>query len=145
MKLTLFVCAEFAATVPPDHKLVIAGIFNSVEVTRAPDVTAEQLTAVTLPGVYLAAVVEASISEGLVHTFGLRVQNEDEDPVQEDVQFGNMEFIINPHGRPMRFNAVIRMVGLQLPGAGDYTLHFLVDGEPIGDTKFYVNDVTDQM
>lgn len=140
MRLELFAFAEYAANTQDNNKLVLAGLFNTLTISRAPEPAAGQVVILPMPQVYLVAVVTASISEGLSHRAELRVRNADEHPVIEPVDLGVWNFVVNPHGRPMRFQGVIAVRGLPLPGAGEYSFELSVDGTPVGQAALYVDE-----
>ena len=138
MRLELFVFAEYAA-MTGDLKLMIAGTFNSIKLQPvSPDTTADA-PVIRLPHCFLVAVVTASLSEGLTHQAELRVVNEDSDPVFDPIAVGEWNFLLNPNGRPMRFQAVMGLTGLELPGPGDYSVQLWVSGTNVGDTPLYVD------
>jgi hypothetical protein len=138
MKLDLFTFAEYAANTQ-DNKLVVAGTFNQLTVQRAPGSDLANPGVFPLPMVYLAAVLTASIGDGLTHSAELRVVNDDGQQVLPTIELGTLTFIMNQHGRPMRFHAVIGIPGLPLPGPGEYSFELWVRGERLGETALYVD------
>jgi hypothetical protein len=146
MLLKLLAFAEYAA-VTQENKLIVAGIVDQVEVRRRPGAPAQPdgaIVALPLPPLYLVAILEASISEGTVHQAALRLLDQDHQPLADPVQLGQWTFIVNPFGRPMRFQAVVHLGGVAVPpGTSDYEFQLLIDGEPIGEpAMLYVQDHT---
>jgi hypothetical protein len=139
VKLELLTLAEYAA-MTPDMKMIIAGTFNNIKVTPTDPATAEPAV-IRLPSCYLVAVVNASISEGLTHAAQLRVLNADNVDVFEPLEVGEWTFIINPHGRPMRFQALMNISGLELPGVGEYSIELWLSGKRVGEIPLYVDAV----
>jgi hypothetical protein len=139
VKLSLFTFAEYAANTQ-DNKLVIAGTFNSLKIKRSRPANPNQPGIYPLPMVYLAAVVHASLSEGLTHTAELKVVNDDGATVLATT-LGPMNFVMNSHGRPLQFQAVISVPGLPLPGPGEYSFEYWVDGQRLGETALYIDEV----
>src|SRR5438105_7328409 len=63
MELKAFIIAQYATNVSPDNSLVIAGTFNSMNLSRREGMPAPA-GPIQLRGFYLAAILECSISEG---------------------------------------------------------------------------------
>lgn len=141
MRLTCFLIAEFAS-VSNDGKLVIAGVFDNMEFQRVAGAPPEAKSAIPLRPAYLVAQVEFSIAEGLRHVASLRILDDDNHEVAPSVRFPAIDLKMNPFGRPMRMNMVVQIAALALPGAGDYTFELSIDGTRIGETPFYLTDVT---
>lgn len=138
MRLDLFCFAEFAANTQ-ENKLVVAGIFNSVQVRRLRQPGFGKPDIFPMPHVYLAAIVRGSLGEGLKHHAKLRVVNDDGKVVFDKIELGDMNFVVNEQGRPMQFQAVIGINGLPLPGVGEYSFEFILDGKRLGATDLYVD------
>lgn len=141
MRLRLFVFAEYGSA-GTDNKLTIAGIIDGVNVKRRPGTEAKPGGTISLPPIYMVAVVEGSISDGLTHALSLRFLNDDAKEVTKPANLGRFSFVVNPLGRPMSANLIVQLGGLVVPGPGDYILELLVGGRPIGEAPFYVTDVT---
>lgn len=146
MKLKLLQFAEYAA-VTQGSKLIIAGTVDQVEARRAPLVpgaAVEPLQRIPLPPLYLVAIIEASIAEGTAHQAALRILDQDERPVADPIELGQWAFVVNPHGRPMRFQAIVHLANVAVPpGTGDYQFWLEIDGKPIGEpAMLYVIDHT---
>lgn len=139
MKLSLFVFAEFAANTQ-ENKLVVAGIFNQLAITRVKQLEAGQADVFPMPAVYMAAIVHGSIGDGLAHQAKLRVLNDDGVAVFEAIELGEMNFVVNQQGRPMQFQAVISIANLPLPGTGEYSFEFHLDGACLGEIPLYVDE-----
>lgn len=141
MKLDLLVFAEYAA-VTQENKLVIAGTFNTIGISRVAESQEGRNPTLILPRVYLVAAISASLSEGLRHTAEIRVIDSDHKPVWEPISLGEWNFAINPNGRPMRFQAVIAIPGVPLPGAGEFTFELRISNTPVGSVELYVDEVS---
>ena len=139
MELKLLLFAEYAS-ITQDNKLDIGGIFDSLTITRPPGAPADAAKNIMLHSLVLVAVAECSIAEGTVHAASLRILNEDGKEVLQSFDVGEWKFFINPYGRPMRFQSVMRLAGLPLPGPGDYVFSLSLDGKPLGETTLYVVD-----
>ena len=139
MKLGFLLFAEFAANTD-DMKMVIAGTFNNIVVKRAKPNIPGTVSVLQLPRVFLAAKVEASISDGLRHQAELRVLNEDGKSVIQPMPLGEWVFIMSGEGRPMHFQAVIGVDKMPLPGTGEYTFELWVSGKRLGDCALYVDE-----
>ncbi len=139
MKLELFTFAEYAANTQ-DNKLVVAGIFNTLNIQRVTTPPFGDAGVLPLPTVYLAAVLTASIGEGLRHAGEIRVVNEDGHQVFQAIQLGTFNFQMNSAGRPMRFQAVIAVGGLPMPGPGEFSFELWVSGQSVGCASLYVDD-----
>lgn len=137
MFIRIFEFAEYAA-MTDESKFVIGGIFDSVNATRPPTIPAGAPDVLVMPNVWLVWVAEASLADGLTHTMGLRILNDDGIEVWAQPTMGSMNFILNDTGRPMRFNGRMQLAGLALPGTGDYTFELYVDGSKRADTRLYV-------
>jgi len=144
MELRAFLIAEYAANVAPENKLVIAGTYNTVQLTRKPGISKEDAakSPVIIPPFYLAAILECGIAEGLVHRAVLRLLDEDGRQLASPMDLGELKFVLNPHGHPMLFHQVLRVNGLPVPGPGDYSFELVVDGKRVGETSLYVTDIT---
>ena len=136
MDITLFTLAQYAA-LADGNKLVIAGTVNQIEVSRHPGAPHPDTTTIVLPPLALAMIARCSIAEGTVHKPSLRVVNEDEEPIAEDVPM-TWNFIVNKHGRPMMMNQVVNLQGLAVPRPGDYRFQVVVNDKVIGEADFYV-------
>lgn len=132
---------EFAdyATFTDDRKLIISGIFNRINVRRKPDVAPDAPLTFMMPTGFLCWVVESSIGDGLKHQVTVRVVSEDGDEVLRS-DLGEMNFIMDKAGRPMRFQGRLMVGGLPLPGTGDFVFELLVDGSKLGETTLYVDE-----
>jgi len=119
MKLPIITFAEYAA-VSADGKLTIAGTIDGISIVRREGVSEDAIDRVPLPPVYLVAVLEGSIADGLQHKVGLRVLNEDQEVVTEHAEHGQFHFAVNRFGRPMRAQVIMRLHGLAVPKPGDY-------------------------
>lgn len=140
MRLRVLELAEYAAFTD-DKKLIVNGVYTSIHVKRKRDAPPDAKAVIAMPPGYLVWVVEASLGEGLKHQVALCVRDEDGEKVLES-SLGSMEFHLDKHGRPMRFQGRLTITGLPLPGPGDYEFQLLVGGEKIGEVGLYVDDVT---
>lgn len=141
MRVPILTFAEYAA-ISDDSKLTIAGTIDSVTIHRKPGVSKEQIGPVPLPMIYLVAVFEASISDGLEHTLRLVIQDEDQHEVAAGLEEGRFTFAMNKYGRPMRSQLIMRLHGLTLPGPGDYEFQVIVDGQRRASAALYLVDGT---
>ena len=131
---------EFAM-INSDMRMVLAGTFTGITVTRPSDAAApvEGFGTVALPPAFLVATVNASISEGLTHAAELLVLNDDNGEVFSPIPLGDWTFVLNPHGRPMRYQGLINVTGLALPGPGEYTFRLRLGGQTVGEVPLYVD------
>ena len=143
MEIKTFLIAEYAANVPPDNKLVIAGTFNTVQVKRVGVAPSGVRVPVPVPSCYLVAILECSIAEGTVHQGVMRVVDGNGLAVADPARLGELRFIANREGIPMRYQLVLRINGMAVPEPGDFSFELIVDGKRIGDTVLYVRDITD--
>lgn len=141
MELKALLTAEYASQMP-DGKLLIAGTVNTIGLTRRPGVSPQDVTNVPLGSLYVAVVLEWSLMEGTRHHAELRVVHEDGLEPITPLDLGELPFVMNPDGRPMRSQLIINLQGFRLPGIGDYELQFWVDGRPLGTAALYVIDRT---
>lgn len=140
MKLNLIALAHFAS-LTQDNKLMVAGTFNTVDYSVPPGQPTVAVH-IPVPAMMLAVVAECGLSEGTVHQAALRVVNEDNEPIVDQISLGTWTFLVNKHGNPMTFHQVVDLTSMPVPGAGDYFFEVWVDGQKIGDTALYVHDVT---
>ncbi len=145
MHVNCFLIAEWAG-LTKDNKLMFAGTFDSVNVTAlgpiGPIPEGKKL-GIPMPMTYLVLHLEGSIADGLVHSSGLRIVDQDGRAVTKDMALQEIRFQMNRHGRGMRFVQIAGLQGLTLPGAGDYTFILLIDGEPKAEYTIYV-EITEQ-
>jgi hypothetical protein len=141
MKIRVLEFAEYASFTD-DKKLIMGGIFNRMGIARKPNAIPGASTAVpiAMQG-FLVWVIEASIGDGLKHKVALRIRDDDGNIVLNS-QLGDMVFHLDQHGRPMRFQGRLQLTGLPLPGPGEYEFELHVNGNKVGETSLYVDDVT---
>ncbi len=137
MHLRFLEFAEYAAFTE-DKKLVVSGIFNSINAVVHPDAPPEARERLQIPTCSLVWILEASLGEGLTHHAELRVRDADSNVVSETT-LGPMQFILNSQGRPMRFQGRVVVGGLALPGDGEYAFEMLIDGSKVGEALLYVD------
>lgn len=112
-------------------KMTLVGIFQRIYVPKdAPQVQ--------MPMCYLAAQIGASIVDGAEHTVRLRLLDGNGHPVsgvpfQLPATFGSA----GP-GYGLSTNVAILLVGIPLPGVGDYALEIAVDDVALGTVAFVV-------
>ncbi len=140
IKLNCFLIAEYAA-VTAEGKVIIAGTFDSIDVQRMPGAPDDALAQIPFPPAYIAAITEASISDGLSHQMRLRVVDGNGQPVTDNMPIA-VNYSLNQFGRPMRNNALINIKGLVLPGPDDYVFELYVDDQPapFGEFMFSVTE-----
>ncbi len=141
MRIPILTLAEYAA-VDTTGKLFIAGTVDGVSLQRRAGTPAGVVGPVPIPPLYLVAVFEGSIVDGLTHSVALRVVNDDRKEVAPTNEVGQFHFQVNKHGRPMRAQVIAQLQGLKVPGPGDYELVLIVDGKEMATTPFYVTDET---
>lgn len=111
-------------------KLVIVGTFDTVfdALGRRP---------IPLPGMFIVASFEASISEGTEHRIALHFVDDNGnrmiDPIEGPIVFA-------PRGPllPALGQLRIAMPSLQVPDAGEYRFEFYVDDAHVGGTSLFV-------
>ena len=141
IKLTCFLIAEYAS-IMADNRLIIAGTLDNLNVAVPRDAPPDALDWITVPLAYLVAVTEASIADGLTHHLRLRVLNGNGEPITEPIVFV-VSYSLNPYGRPLRHNTVIRLAATVFPGPDDYVFELSVEGQPgvLGDCTLSVTAV----
>lgn len=127
------------AAISEDRRLTIAGTLDTIHVTRPHDAPDGDLV-VPIPPLYLISIAECGISEGTTHEASLRVLDDDGKQVADPASLGTWNFLINPYGRPMRFQQVLQLGGLVVPRAGDYAFELSVDGKVLGTAMLYVQE-----
>ena len=91
MRIPIVTFAEYAA-VDTAGKLVIAGTVDGISFRRPPGARPQPEGPVPIPALYLVAVLEGSIGDGLRHRLGLAVLNEDKQEVVKRVNHGEFHF-----------------------------------------------------
>jgi hypothetical protein len=144
IKCDCFLLAEYAGT-SADGKLTIAGTVDGMSVQRPPQLAADAPFPVVLPRAYVAVVTEASLADGLTQQFRLRLLDGNGQDVMDEVPI-EVNYALNPFGRPMRNNLVISINMLGLPGPDDYVFVLSVDGTPgrLAEQTFAVVEVPGQ-
>ena len=137
MQLRFLEFAEYAAFTE-DKKVIMSGIFNTIEASQNPLMPPGSQEFLILPASFLVWMVDASIGEGLTHSIKLRIRDDDGDLVLE-TDLGQMVFFLNPQGRPMRFQGRLVTGGLPLPGPGEYVFELIASGNKLGETTLYVD------
>jgi hypothetical protein len=127
IKLNAMLIAEYAGSAT-DSKLTIAGTFDGITAERAAGQKHGDV-AVRLSRAYLAVVTEASIADGLAHTFLLRVLTGNGNPIIQEMEMA-IHYALNEHGRPMKNQLVVDISGLIFPGPDDYTFELRIKGNP---------------
>lgn len=141
MKLVILTLAEYAAF-DQAGKLIIAGAVDGVSLQRRDGVPADGVGVVPIPPLYLVAVFEGGISDGLVHRVDINLLNEDKKEVARILEKGEFRFQVNKYGRPMRAQLVIKLPVLPVPSPGDFEFVVSVDGNELAVTPLYVTDET---
>jgi len=132
-----FLFAEWVSQSSPDMKMTIANTFNSIVGTAVAGEIPKDGVNILAQSLYLVYILEASVADGTEHKGELRIEHEDGAAVVEPIQIP-IRFIINPKGRPMRYQGIVNMTGLPLHAPADYTVKLLVDGKPLDETNLYV-------
>lgn len=130
------------ASVNTAGKLTIAGTIDGISFQRRPGLSENDVVNIPLPPIYLVVVIEGSIADGLKHTHGLRIVDDDNETVLEKPDAGPFHFAVNKFGRPMRAQLIFELQGLVVPRPGDYQFEFLVDGNVLTTLPLYVTDTT---
>jgi hypothetical protein len=141
MKPVILTLAEYAAF-DQAGKLLIAGACDGVSLHRKDGVPADRVGVVPIPPLYLVAVFEGGIGDGLVHRLDIHLLNEDKKEVARVLEKGEFRFQVNKYGRPMRAQLVLKLPSLPVPSPGDYEFTVLVDGTELAVTPLYVTDET---
>ena len=141
MRIPILTLAEYAG-VDASGKLFVAGTVDGVSLQRNAGAPVGAIGPVPIPPLYLVAVIEGSIVDGITHSVALRIVNDDRKDVAPENVVGQFSFQINKHGRPMRAQIIAQLQGLKVPGPGDYELVVIVDGKELATTPFYVTDET---
>lgn len=138
MELKFILIAEYA-TLGQDGRISICGIIDSLTATLPPG--AEVPTGpVVIPKMYLVAGVDCSVSEGTRHRGQLRIVNGHGQVLTDEpfIELGDWNFIMNPHGVPMRFHSIMQLGTLPMPELGECVFELWVDGVRLGDTTLHV-------
>lgn len=140
IKLNGFLIAEYAS-LSADARLVIAGTFDNLDVQRRPGAPEGALQQIPFPRATLAIVTEASLADGLSHTFRLRIIDGNGQPIADDIPL-EVAYALNPFGRPLRNNLLVNIQNLMLPGPDDYTFALYVGDQstPLGELSFSVTE-----
>jgi hypothetical protein len=141
VELKLLQIAEYAA-LTAENKLILAGTFDSFDITRPVGTDERAIAGLLLPPFYLVAVLECSLAEGTRHRALLRVLDDDGKAVVEGFDLGEVQFIVNKHGRPMRYIAILAMRGFAVPRPGEFAIELHVNGNRLGTVMLYVTDIT---
>jgi len=130
--------AEWATQSTPDMKMIVANTFNSIVGTAPPGVTlpAEGLE-IRAQSLFLVYILEGSIADNTDHIARLTIEHEDGEKVIDPINIP-IKFIINPKGRPMRFQGIVSMTGLPLHAPGDYTVKLYIDDRFLAEANLYV-------
>lgn len=138
MKLNCFVMTD-GAEVRPDGTLAIHRVIDQVTIAVSRRLMPGELAAVSIiPTISFVAMFEASLAEGLRHSFEIEFVDEDEEVIAPRGQLSDLVFTLNPFGRALRHNQIIRVEGLRVPSAGDYTAQLYVDNAVVATYTFYV-------
>jgi hypothetical protein len=142
IKLNAFLMAQYAA-VSTDNQLTIAGTVDNLDFTLRPDRPADAEVRVPLRSVYIVFSTEASIIGGLTRHFRMRVVNGNGEQVHDEYSI-DVNYALNPQGRPMRNHCIIKIASLPFPGPDDYVFELRVDGQDgvLGELNFTVTDRT---
>jgi hypothetical protein len=127
IKVRAMLIAEYAG-LATDGKLTVAGIFDGMNVTRR-DTSDETPVSVAISRAYLVIVSEASLADGLAHTFVMRILNGNGTPIIDDIKMP-FSFALSASGRPMKNNLIANISGLTFPGVDDYTFELRIEGQP---------------
>jgi hypothetical protein len=136
MNVNGFVMAR-SATVDGEGQPMINGMLERIEFSFAVPAS-ESEWRVIWPNCALVAFLECSIADGLQHTIGLRIVDDDERRVVPDKTAAVVTFPTNGKGRPMRMVNIIELEGLPLACPGDYRAILLINGQPAAEYAFYV-------
>lgn len=125
MKLTFGHLCDFA-TQGNNGKLILVGIFENVYVLEG-----RPKEEVAFPSSFLAFKLECSVAEGSEHEIAVKVVSEDGDEINS-VQMGRHDLQPAGPGRPLTVQAIVPVIGLELPKIVDCEFEIHVDGASIG-------------
>ena len=109
------------ATQSEHGKRVIVGVFDRlIHVGEAAEIT--------LPRCFLIASFSASALDGSEHEFEIRLVNESGQSVMDGPTILPVRFIASGPDYPLRAELAIELVGIKLPGLGDYEFQFWTKG-----------------
>ena len=127
MRLTL-ACLADAATVSPDGKINMLGVFNRIWGQRFP---------VSHPHMAYVARLEFEATDDRQHRIGLRLVNEDGHLVVT-IPEGTVNLPRNPEGEVIVTPFVMGINDALFVSPGTYTFELMVDGVRTGETFLYV-------
>ena len=131
MKLDLGVACDFAQ-VDPTGKIHIIGVFRYIHTQQVP---------ATHPAMCLALRVTGFKSEGAKHNIEIRLVDADGNSIPGLTMKGEIQFVdIGPASAGMMHaQAVINLIGVTFPYAGDYHFDIFIDKHHIGGVPLHVN------
>jgi hypothetical protein len=141
MKTVILTLAEYAAF-DQAGKLIVAGTCDGVSLQRRDGIPPDGVGVVPIPPLYLVAVFQGGIGDGLAHRLDINLLSEDKKEVAKILQGGEFRFQVNKFGRPMRAQVLLKLPTLPVPQPGDYEFVILVDGKELAVTPLYVTDET---
>jgi hypothetical protein len=109
-------------------KMIVVGIFERVFMQHEGPIQ--------LPICHLAAKLEASLIDGADHRLEVRVVDGNQDPVLPQHAEMPLRFGTAGPGYPLAAQIILQLVGLQLPGSGDWSFELRVDGNVVGNIPF---------
>jgi hypothetical protein len=115
--------ADFASE-GANGKMIVVGIFDRVVVQQAGQVQ--------MPICYLAGRLDASIADGSEHELEIRLLDGNADPILPDNPRVPVRFVSTGPGYPLIAQFVLQLVGLPLPGHGDYVFELRMGGTVVG-------------
>jgi hypothetical protein len=138
VELKFMLIAEYAM-LGQDGRLSICGIIDNLTATLPPGV---EMPAgpIGIPKLYLVAGVDCSLSEGTRHHGKLRLVNGSGQVLTDDpfIDLGEWNFVMNPHGVPMRFHSILQLNTVPMPELGECVFELWVDDKRLGDTTLHV-------
>jgi hypothetical protein len=128
-----------AAQIDANGKLSILGEFDNIYATRLP----AQHGPMTIVARWEADKAEV---EGRQGTLQMEINGPDGESVLPRSASMDMKWGASGPGDPRRYraNALLGMVGLPLKAYGGHVIRFRVNGEPLGEIRFYVSRPEDR-
>ena len=131
MKLDLGLVCDYGQA-DPSGKIHIIGVFRYIHTAQVP---------ATHPSMSLVLRIIGFKSEGKKHQIEIRLVDADGDPVPGVAMKGEIQFAdIGPASTAMiQSQAVINLMGVTFPTAGDYHFDILIDEHHIGGIPLHVH------
>jgi len=118
-----------------EGKLNFHGVFDVLFAKRAP---------VTHPLMCIAAVFEASVSEGSEHSAQVGMFDSDGKPVIPLSPKLPLKFKPTGRGKPLHARIVAEFSGVLFPHFGDFVFHILVDGRIEAEVPVELTQIKEQ-